>query len=359
MLVLVGLLVSGCGFVFNQPLVGPDGTTALFIGNDGTYSILPEEDCHLALLKDGQISHLENVASNGDSGVLDWSIDGSKILFMEAEQDEYGQPVAWNVRVSGVQSDSLPATLFRSEDLILSPMFTEDGKVTYLWAPDDSDLPKLTLYDRAEGTNTVLQDDVISYKRVAWDGPLAIISETTEGSLKAAHVSYYDRATGEVEEVASFFLAPGMEETLFILPPAFLWDVALAKKWAAISIKDQALISPELEKDKDQPSLYLVNPKQEGAHKVADQGVVPAFSPDESVLCYIGPRGMGDDVPVIYLYDLGTQESRILEGTIGVATVFWIDNQTLGFTIENADDSYKLMQLSLPTGKVTQLLPET
>lgn len=230
--------------------------------------------------------------------------------------------------------------------------------MTYLWAPDDSDLPKLTLYDRAEGTKTVLQDDVISYRRVAWDGPLAIMSETTEGSLKVAHVSYYDLATGEVNEVASFFLAAGMEETLFLLPPAFLWDVAPVKKWVALSIYDKALISPELEKNKDQPSLYLVNPKQEGAHKVADQGVVPAFSPDESALCYIGPMGVGDDTPVIYLYDLGTQESRMLEGTIGVATVFWVDNQTLGFTIEIADDNYKLMQLSLPTGKVTQLFPE-
>ncbi|MCD6495120.1 hypothetical protein J7K60_03595, partial [Candidatus Bipolaricaulota bacterium] len=127
MLVVVGLLLSGCGFIFNQPLVGPDGTIALFIGDDGAYMMLPEGDCHLALLRDGGVVHRNGVSSNGDSGVLDWSADGSKILFIETEQDELGQPIAWNVLISEVQSDSQPVRLFRSEDIILAPQFTSEG----------------------------------------------------------------------------------------------------------------------------------------------------------------------------------------------------------------------------------------
>lgn len=357
MLVFVGFLLSGCGFIFNQPLVSPDGTTALFVGDDGTYSMLPEGDCHLALLRDGEIVHLNNVASDGDSGVLDWSADGSEVLFMDTEQDEYGQPIAWNVRLSGVQSDSQPVTLFRTEDLILAPAFTKSGNITYLWAQDDSDLPQLTLYDRAEGTNTVLQNGVISYRRLSWDGMLASISETTEGSLKLAHVSSYDLATGEVEEVASFFLAEGMEDTLFLLPASFLWDVAAIGKYVAISLYDQALITPQMGDGDDEPTLYLIDVNEMSAHKVVDYGFIPAFSPDGSALCYVGPTKAGDDTPVIYSYDLDTQESRMLDGTIGAVTLFWIDDETLGFTLESGDDTYAVMKISLSTGRVTPLLP--
>ncbi len=358
MLVLVGTLLSGCGFIFNQPLVGPDGTTAVFINGDGTYSMLPEGDCHLALLRNGQVVHRPNVSSNGDSGVLDWSADGSEILFVETEQDEYGQPVAWNVRISGVQSDSVPVTLFRTEDLILSPMFTKDGDVTYLDLKDDSDLPILTLYDRTEGTNTILRDDVISYRRSGWDGTLLIISQTTEGSLKLAHVSSYSIATGQVEEVASFFLSKEMEEVIFLLPAQFLWDVSPTDRCVAISIYDQALITPQVESRNDQPALYLINPDQEGAHKVSDAGVVPAFSPDGDLLSYIGATGEKSDVPVIYLYDMGRQESRALDNTIGASSLFWIDDGTLGFTIEDKDDTYRVMKVSLASGEVAQLLPQ-
>ncbi len=359
MLVSVGLLLSGCGFIFNQPLVGPNGTTALFIGDDGTYSMLPEGDSHLVLLRDGEPVHLNNVPSNGDSGVLDWSVDGSEILFMEAEQDKYGQPIAWNVRLSGVQSDSVPVTLFRSEDIIISPMFTKAGNITYLDLKDDDDLPQLTLYDRADGTNKLLLDDVISYRRVTWDGMLAIISETAEGSLKLAHVLSYDVTTGKKEEIASFFLAEGMEDMLFLLPPSFLWDVTPADKLVAISIYDQSLITPQMDDSDDQPTLYLIDRNEESAHKVAGSGVVPAFSPDGSVLSYIAATGEAADVPVIYRYDVENHESRLLDGTIGALTLFWIDNETLGFTLESGDDTYKLMQVSLTTGKITPLLPDT
>jgi len=60
---------------------------------------------------------------------------------------------------------------------------------------------------------------------------------------------------------------------------------------------------------------------------------------------------------VIYSYDLDTQESRMLDGTIGAVTLFWIDDETLGFTLESGDDTYAVMKISLSTGRVTPLLP--
>ena len=321
--------------------------------------MLPEGDCHLVLLRDGQAVHRANVASTGDSGVLDWSADGSEILFVETEQDEFGQPAAWDVRLSGVQSDSVPVTLFHTEDVILAPMFTKSGDITYLWLQDDDDLPKLTLYDRAEGTNRILRDDVVSYRRVTWDGDLAIVSETIEGELKMAHISSYNIVTGDVEEVASFFLSQGMEETLFILPATFLWDIEPTDRYVAFAIYDQALIAPQVDNSSDQPALYLINPDEESAHRVSDIGIMPAFSPNGYLLSYIGATQEDSDIPVIYLYDPDTQESRPLENTIGVSSLFWIDDETLGFTVNGEkEDTYKMMKVSPDTGDVAPLLSE-
>ena len=146
---------------------------------------------------------------------------------------------------------------------------------------------------------------------------------------------------------------------LFLLPPSFLWDVTPADKLVAISIYDQSLITPQMDDSDDQPTLYLIDRNEESAHKVAGSGVVPAFSPDGSVLSYIAATGEAADVPVIYRYDVENHESRLLDGTIGALTLFWIDNETLGFTLESGDDTYKLMQVSLTTGKITPLLPDT
>lgn len=359
MLVIVGLLLSGCGFIFNQPLVGPDGTIALFIADDGAYMMLPEGDCHLALLRDGEVVHRNGVFSNGDSGVLDWSADGSKILFIKTEQDEYGQPIAWNVLLSGVQSDSQPVRLFRSEDIILAPQFTSEGNITYLALKDDKDLPQLMLYDPSQEECAVLKDDVISYRRLGWDGMFIAFSQTTEGSLKLAHISSYDTTTGATEEIGSFFLSQGMEDILFILPAAFVWDVAPSGDYIALSLYEQALITPQIEDNNEEPPLYIIDRDEDSAYRVSDRGLVPAFSMDGSLLSYIGATGENNDIPVVILYDLETHEEQVLDGTIGAATQFWIDNKTLGFAIEIGNDSYKLMKVTLPTGEVTQLLPKT
>jgi len=359
MLVVVGLLLSGCGFIFNQPLVGPDGAIALFIGDDGAYMMLPEGDCHLALLRDGEVVHRTNVASNGDSGVLDWSADGSKILFIETEQDELGQPIAWNVLISGVQSDSQSVRLFRSENIILAPQFTSEGSITYLDLKDDKDLPQLMVYDPLQEEYAVLKGDVISYRRLGWDGMLITISQTAEGSLKLAHISSYDTTTDATEEIGSFFLSQGMEEMLFLLPAAFLWDVSPDGRYFAMCIYDQALISPQMEDNSEEPALYLIDRDEDSAYMVSDRGLIPAFSMDGSLLSYIGATGENNDIPVVILYDLETHEEQILDGTIGAATQFWIDNKTLGFAIEIGTDTYKLMKVTLPTGGITQLLPKT
>ncbi len=351
------VLLSGCGFIYNQPLVRSDGTIAFFIGNEGTYSILPEGDCHLALVENGRIARLQNVASSGDSGVLDWSIDGSEILFIETEEDELGQPISSAIYSSGVQTDSRPIELFHTQDSVLWCSFTENGDIAYLSLDSDSDIGRLRLYSKMEKRHSVLKDNIISYKRLGWDGTLGIISQSVEGPLKMGKLSTYNPLTAEEYEIASFFLSEDMEGSLLILPAWFLWDVSSDRKRAVISVYENALVTPYLENADELPTLYLIDNQEDCAYKVADYGILPSFSPDGKLMSYLAPTSLEDDTPVLYLYDYEFQEARALENTIGANTSFWIDSSTLGFTRENEGDTFAIMEVSLTTGEVKMLIP--
>ena len=348
------VFLTGCSFVFNQPLVGPDGTIAFFLDDEG-YNLLPEEDGKLALLSEGHVVRLENVTSAGNSGVLDWSVDGKEIIFIETETGEWGMPIAFNLCITGVQTDSHPVTLFHLEDLILAPAFTPKGDITYLCFSDDDEAPQLFLYDRAEKTHTQLLADVLSYRPIRPGSRLIVIQVTAAGEMRLARVSTYDPTTGTVEEIASFFLTKEMEEIFFLLPSSFLWDLASSGRYLALVLYDQVLITPTVEAEERAPSLYLIDRADETGKLIADMGLIPAFSPDGSLLAYIGSND--GQTPSIYLYRLEAGERHYLDGTTGVSTIFWIDEETLGFTVEADEGIYQLMKVSLATEEVTPLLP--
>jgi Tol biopolymer transport system component len=340
LLLLSLVFLTGCSFVFNQPIVGPNGTIAFFLDNEGAYSLLPEGEGKLTLLREGRVVRLEGVISTGDSGVLDWSVDGKELIFIETETGEWGSmPIAFNLCITGVQTDSHPVTLFHLEDLILAPAFTPEGEITYLQFGDDDEAPQLFLYDREENVHTQLLADVLSYRPIRPGSKLIVIQASAEGEVRLARVSTYDPTTGTVEEVASFFLAKEMEETFFL--PLVLYD--------------QVLITPTVEAEDRAPSLYLIDRADETGKLIADMGLIPAFSPDGSLLAYIGSND--GQTPFIYLYHLETGERHYLDGTTGVSTIFWIDEETLGFTIEADEGTYQLMKVSLDTEEVTPLLP--
>lgn len=353
LLLLSLVFLTGCSFAFNQPIVGPNGTIAFFLDNEGAYSLLPEGEGKLTLLREGRVERLEGVTSTGHSGVLDWSVDGKELIFIETETGEWGMPIAFNLCITGVQTDSHPATLFHLEDLILAPTFTPEGDITYLRFGDDDEAPQLFLYDRKENVHTQLLADVLSYRPIHPGSKLIVIQVTTEEELRLARVSTYEPTTGTVEEVASFFLTKEMEETFFLLPASFLWNLAPSGRYLALVLYNQVLITPKVEEG--EPSLYLID-REDGTGKlIADMGLIPAFSPDGSLLAYIGSND--GQTPSIYLYHLETGERTRLEGTTGVSTIFWIDEETLGFTIEGDEGIYQLMKVLLDTEEVTPLLP--
>ncbi len=347
------VFLTGCSFIFNQPIVGPDGTIAFFLDDEGTYSLLPEGEGKLTLLSEGLVVQLESVTSTGDSGVLDWSADGKELIFIETETGEWDMPIAYNLCITGVQTDSHPVTLFHLEDLILAPSFTPEGEITYLRFNDDDEAPQLFLYDRKENVHTQLLADVLSYRPIRPGSRLIVIQVITEGEVRLARVSTYEPTTGTVEEVASFFLTKEMEETFFLLPASFLWDLDPSGRYLTLALYNQVLITPKVEEG--EPSLFLIDREDETGKLIADMGLIPAFSPDGSLLAYIGSND--GQTPYIYLYRLETGEHTRLEGTTGVSTIFWIDEETLGFTVEAAEGIYQLMKVPLNTEEVTPLLP--
>jgi Tol biopolymer transport system component len=264
-------------------------------------------------------------------------------------------PIAFSLCLTGVQTDSHPVTLFHLEDLILAPAFTPKGDITYLRFSDDDEAPQLFLYDRAEKTHTPLLTNVLSYRPLRPGSQLIVIQVTSEGEVRLARVSTYEPTTETVEEVASFFLTKEMEETFFLLPASFLWDLAPSGRHLALALYDQVLITPTVEAEESAPSLYLIDRADETGKLIADMGLIPAFSPDGSLLAYIGSND--GQTPFIYMYSLETGERHYLDGTTGVSTIFWIDEETLGFTVEADEGIYQLMKVSLATEEVTPLLP--
>jgi len=348
LLLLALVFLAGCGFPFNQPAVGPDGAIAFFLDETGAYDLLPTVG-NLVLLRDGALISLEGVTVAGESGALAWSADGEELLFIETEAGEWGMPDVWNLRLTGVQTDSEAVTLLRSEMPIIAPAFTPEGNITYLRF-DEEGYGHLVLYDRSEEVSYPLLSDVLSY-RPASGSNLTVIQATDEGSLRLAHVLTYEPNSGEMNEIASFYLSQEMGETLSLLPALFLWDVDSSGQHLALALYDQVLIAPEV--GVDGPSLYLLDTVEETGERIAAMGVAPNFSPDGSLLAYIGSEN--EEEQAVYLYDRQTDEITRIRGSDSISTLFWIDQETLGLILEY-EEGYNLLSYDLSTREFSPLL---
>ncbi len=351
LLLATGLLIlTGCGLPFNRPAVGPDGTIALFLDETGAYNLLPFE-ATLALFRNGVLTRLEGVTTEGDTGALAWSPDGKELVYLETESGSWGDAISWTLWVTGVEPESEPMMLLHSEEAILDPAFTPEGDITYLRV-DEEGTGRLMRYYRGQKTHTVLLKNVLSYRPASSGSPLTVIRGTNEGSLRLAHVEIVDPGTGRTEEIASFFLSVEMEETLSLFPAFLLWDVDPSGQWLALALYDQVLITPEVEADG--PSLYLIDIEWKSAERLTPRGVAPAFSPDGLHLAYIGP--VEEDKNTAYHSDLETWATRRVPESEGASTLFWIDHETLGVVLETEDETYRLMKYCLSTEELAPLL---
>ncbi|MGB2983664.1 MAG: hypothetical protein WBC63_07385, partial [Candidatus Bipolaricaulia bacterium] len=72
---MLPLFLTGCLFSVNHPLLGPDGTVALFLNEAGSYSPTLEE-ATLHLLRGGEFIRVPAATISDIGEVLDWSPDG-------------------------------------------------------------------------------------------------------------------------------------------------------------------------------------------------------------------------------------------------------------------------------------------
>lgn len=363
--------LAGCGIPFNRPAVGPDGVIAFFLDKSGVYNFLPEGGT-LTLIKGDGILQIPGVKAEGNCGAISWSRDGKELVFVDTELDDWWLPAAWNIEVTGVQTDSEAVTLVSSESPIIGPAFTPEGNVTYIEVDDDGN-GHLFLYDRVEEVIYPLLGNVLSYRPTKFGSALWVIKKSDEGSLSLGHLIQYDPETGDEDEIASFFLGSDMEETLLLFPASFLWDIDPSGECIALTLLDQALITPEL--DDSDTSLYLINADGDTATRISTRGIAPAFSPDGAFIAYIGSEN-GEDQDT-FLYDRSAQMEKRIPVTGSTAGLFWIDAGHLGLVMEKqaeassqvgteqsdvsaeeTEDGYYLLCFNLETGEVSPLIPE-
>ena len=361
------LLLAGCGIPFNRPAVGPNGTIAFFLDESGAYHFMPRRGT-LVLLNNGQLNTVTGVKTTGDCGAVSWSRDGNELVFVDTKPGDWGIPAEWMINIAAAQTNSQVTVVTRSGTPLISPAFTPTGNVTYM-AVDDDGNGHLYLYDRIEEVTYPLLSDALSY-RPAKSGPeLWVIKRSDEGSLSMGHLVRYNPETGDEDEVAEFFLGGDMEEAFLLFPAPFLWDVDPSGRYIALTLFDQALVTPEL--DNQDTSLYLIDVDENAATRISTRGIAPAFSPDGEHLAYIGSEDGKTQSAIIYTRS--TQERIKVPATDEVAGVFWIDAGHLGLIMreqtesslgaepgdmsDEEADSYYLLSFDLGTGTISPLIP--
>lgn len=354
-ILLIGLVLflGGCVFPFNRPAVGPEGTIAFFVNEEGQYDFFAQSGT-LALLQDGKIFLLENTAIETEGGSIAWSPEGDELIYLEMEPSELGLPETWKLQLVKPQTSSEKVTLLTSPEPILNPAFTPEGDITYLQGSEEEEIIHLFVYDRAKDAHSPMLEDVLSYRPFSPTGTLAIIQTEGKEDLQLATVSTYNPDNEEITELAKFYLSKEMQEAFLMLPAPFLWDVDIAGKWLALTLYDRVLIEPEV--TGGEPSLYLINTEEETGEQIAAIGALPAFSPDGNMLAYIGSAKEEKDQQITCIYNLQTGEQEQIEGSLGTSGLFWIDKQSLGIIFET-DEGYRINKYLLATDQWEPLFP--
>ncbi len=354
-ILLIGLVLflGGCIFPFNRPAVGPEGTIALFVNQEGKYDFFAQSGT-LALVRDGRISLLENATIETGGGSIAWSPEGDELIYLEMEPSELGLPETWKLQLVKPQTSSEKVTLLTSPEPILNPAFTPEGDITYLRGSEEEEIIHLFVYDRAKDAHLPMLEDVLSYRYSSSKATLAVIRTKGKEDLQLATVSTYNPDNEEITELAKFYLSKEMQETFLMLPAFFLWDIDTSGKWIALTLYDRILIEPEV--TGGEPSLYLINTEEETGEQIAAIGAMPVFSPDGNFLVYIGSAKEEKDQQITCIYNLQTGQQEQIEGSLGTSGLFWIDKQSLGIIFET-DEGYRIAKYLLDTDQWEPLFP--
>jgi len=342
------LLLSGCLFTINQPVVGPDGSLAVFLTAEGEYSLFPEAGV-LNYLTDGVWTAIPGATLSGTGGLRDVSPDGSAYLYVDEEpRGLLETPLSRLFRV-GASPDAEPVLLLETERSIVDTAWEDQGILILTFGqPESSWLERL---DPDTGTRTPLVDNVISFSVSEASGRIILMRAERLDTAVLGRLEWWDPSTGESDALAARFVLGEASSYAYVMEPHnYLWDVSADGRWIALSLYDGTVIDPP--SDDDAPAVYLIDSELSDAERIAARGIMPAFSPDGTALAYIASDD-GISWHVV-LRDLGTEESQMLPGSDGAQAVIWVMPDRLAVTFEGENDRLRLIEFELSTGSSTE-----
>jgi len=348
MLILV-LLLSGCLFTINHPVIGPDGTMAVFLDESGGFALSVQSGT-LHLLRGGDWAPIPAATISDAGGVLDVSPDGSEFLYIDIESIDLFGPMTSILYCVKADPEAIPEALFETENSIAKAVWTDEG--IYLLVFGEEDLGALELLDPATGTLEWLHGDLLSFSIPSETETIDLMGVDQDGDLIAGFIERWDRLTDRRPEQAIFILNEATIESFLILPNDFFFDVSSDGRWIALSLYDPAMMEPTTEQEV--PDLYLVDTELETSERISVQGVMPAFSPDGKMLAYLtSPDGT---TAMVMLRDLEAGQASEIIGSDGASTLFWIAEDRLGLTFELDDDYTRLVEINLVSGESADLI---
>lgn len=346
-LLMLPLVLSGCLFSINHPAIAPNGDAAVFLGADGRYGLFVENGT-LHLLSGADAIPLPAATYAEPGGVLDWSPDGSEVLFTATVSGGLFEPIVSSLYRIAPEPEAQPERLLETDDGIAAASFTSDGKIALLLYGEGG-LGALELLDPDTGERERLRSDVLAF-HMNPDRETAILVQVEDGGPAAlGHVLEWNPRTGARDPIASFVLTEEMMETYVVLPHDLWWDVDPRGRFVALALYDSALLEPAV--DVEIPALYLVDREEAAAQRITAMGLCPAFSPDGRHLAYITSRD--GDLGFAAVLRLSDRAAVPMPSSEGASTVFWFSDHEVGLTFEDEDDTYRLLRFDLDTGEQT------
>jgi len=350
LLLVAVVLLSGCLFTVNHPIVAPDGTIALFLEQDGGYMLFPETGV-LHLFRGGEWVPVPAAALPGSGGLVSLSPDGSELLYVAIQSGEFLDPLESTLYRVALRPDAVPEVVLETENVIVKADWVEDGRILILQSGEE-DLATLELLDPVTGEMERLCGGLLTFEISERQGRLILIGIEDEGGLSVGFVESWDPVTDRREDLAAFLLSENTSESFAMLPHDFLWDVSPDGRWLALVLYEGTMLEPTVEYDL--PSLYLIDTEFDEAERIAVDALMPCFSPDGDGLIYL-QEGEGD-TSVVMWRDLQADACVPITDGEGVSTAFWLSPGRLGMTFEVDDDRVRLVELDLASGETRELI---
>ncbi|MFC2108124.1 hypothetical protein ACFLS5_01530 [Candidatus Bipolaricaulota bacterium] len=349
MLLIIPLFLSGCLFSTNHPLVGPDGTAAVFLSEAGEYSLYLEQGT-IHLLRDGELVPLPLTAVAGPGGVPDWTPDGLEFLYVQYEMSEWLEPLSSTLYRVAPEPEATPVVVYTSELSIRDAAFRADGQIVVLEHGDDT-AGTLSILDPETGELKEVSDAVLGFRQDANRETLYLLSVDEEAVVPIGVVGPWEPANNSSEPLAVFVLSGGMLDGFYMLDDEFFWDIDPQGHGVALTLYDNVMVSPLV--DEEIPSLFFVE-NGERVTKIAEIGYMPTFSPDGRYLAYMGTNdGQTGQAKV---FEPRTLETYPIPGSQGASTCFWMGEDRLGLTFELDDDVYRLAAFDFSLGRIVELI---